>query len=71
VCPFLATKGLSSMKDKLIDYIKKYSLQINIYLFVEEYRVIRLMHYEKPYIKIVSSNIEYIVNCIVNSDIKP
>jgi hypothetical protein len=55
---------VKSLKSKLIEYIKKYSIELNIYLFVEDTTNIRLFEHEKPYIKLVSSSIEYIVNSI-------
>lgn len=53
--------GGSDLKDELISYVKKYLLNIDIYLYVKDSKGIKILEHEKPYIKMMSHKILYIL----------
>lgn len=52
----------------MITYVKRYGLNINIYLFVDNVEEIKIMHYQKPFIKLVSNNLKYIIKSFSNEE---
>lgn len=54
-------------RDKVINYIKKYSLDnINLYIYVKEFRSFIIPEYQVPYVRLVSTTSQMIINHILN-----
>lgn len=56
--------GGLDLKDELISYVKKYLLNIDIYLYVKDSKGIKILEHEKPYIKMMSHKILYILQSL-------
>lgn len=54
-------------RDKVINYIKKYSLEnINLYIYVKEFNNFIIPEYQVPYVTLVSTTSQIIINHIIN-----
>lgn len=57
----ISSKKDSLLREKLISYIRKYSLErLVIYLLVENVLNFKLPEYEEPYITLIADNVEAI-----------
>lgn len=59
ICPIVQSEN-KTMREEIIAYKRNYSLNISVYLLVDDITDVKVLESEKPYIEIITSNVEII-----------